>query len=38
VIGAGQRLEIWDRAAWQEYDAELIKRANEHIERVGHPA
>ena len=38
VVGAGQRVEIWDRASWAEYDAELISRANDHIASVGHPA
>jgi MraZ protein len=38
VVGAGRRLEIWDRARWQQYDAKLIPRANEHIERVGNAA
>lgn len=38
VVGAGQWLEIWDRATWQEYDAGLIGRAADHIASVGHPA
>ena len=38
VIGAGALFEIWDRATWQSYDTDLISRAAEHIETVGHPA
>ncbi len=38
IIGAGQCLEIWDRASWQDYDQALIDRAADHIANVGHPA
>ena len=38
IIGAGQCLEIWDRASWQDYDAALIERAADHIANVGNPA
>ncbi len=38
IVGAGQWLEIWDRATWQEYDTGLIGRAADHIASVGHPA
>jgi MraZ protein len=38
LIGAGQCLEIWDRATWQRYDTDLIPRAADHIASVGHPA
>jgi len=38
VIGDGEYLELWDRAAWHSYDADLIPRAADHIANVGHPA
>jgi MraZ protein len=38
VIGAGECLEIWDRATWHSYDTDLIPRAADHIANVGHPA
>ena len=38
IVGAGQWLEIWDRATWQEYDTGLIGRAADHIASVGHAA
>ena len=38
IVGAGDWLEIWDRATWRDYDAGLIPRAAEHIESIGHPA
>ena len=38
VVGAGDLLEIWDRATWQSYQPGLIPRAADHIANVGHPA
>lgn len=38
VVGAGECLEIWDRATWHAYDTDLIPRAADHIANVGHPA
>ncbi len=38
VVGAGEYLEIWDRATWQSFDADLIARAADHIASIGHPA
>ena len=38
VIGSGDYLELWDRDAWQAYDADLIARAADHIASIGHPA
>lgn len=36
--GAGDCLEIWDRASWKDYDSGLIPRAADHIASLGHPA
>ena len=38
ITGAGDCLEIWDRAAWESYDAELTTRAAELTASLGHPA
>src|SRR5919202_2031294 len=38
VVGQGQCLEIWDRAAWTEYNRELTGRMNEITESLGHPS
>jgi MraZ protein len=38
VAGAGDSLEIWDRAAWEAYDAELTAQAPELTASLGHPA
>jgi MraZ protein len=38
VIGAGDYLELWDRDAYDAQNADLIQRAADHIQSVGHPA
>ncbi len=38
IAGAGDCLEIWDRAAWDSYDADLTARAPELTASLGHPA
>jgi len=38
ITGAGQCLEIWDRATWERYDAELIAHAPDLTAALGHPA
>lgn len=38
VAGAGECLELWDRAAWESYDADLAQRAPELTASLGHPA
>jgi len=38
VVGAGDCLEIWDRAAYDSHKVDLIARAAEHIESVAHTA
>ena len=38
VTGAGECLEIWDRAAWERYDAELTAEAPDLTAALDHPA
>ena len=38
VAGAGDCLEVWDRATWESYDADLAQRAPELTASLGHPA
>ena len=38
VIGAGDCLEIWDRATWHTHDAELTQLAPDLTAALGHPA
>ena len=38
ITGAGDCLEIWDRAAWERYDAELTEQAPDLTASLGHPA
>ena len=38
VTGAGDCLELWDRATWESYDAELAQRAPDLTASLGHPA
>lgn len=38
VAGAGDCLELWDRAAWESYETELAQRAPELTASLGHPA
>ncbi len=38
VAGAGACLELWDRAAWETYDADLAQRAPDLTASLGHPA
>ncbi len=38
ITGTGTSLEIWDRAAWETYDAELTAQAPELTASLGHPA
>jgi MraZ protein len=38
VAGAGDCLELWDRATWETYDADLAQRAPDLTASLGHPA
>ena len=38
ITGAGECLEIWDRAAWERYDADLTTRASDLTAALDHPA
>jgi MraZ protein len=38
VAGAGDCLELWDRATWETYDADLARRAPDLTASLGHPA
>ena len=38
VAGAGECLELWDRATWETYDADLAQRAADLTASLGHPA
>ena len=38
VTGAGDSLELWDRAAWQAYDSDLTGESPTSPHRLGHPA
>jgi MraZ protein len=38
VAGAGDCLELWDRARWESYDADLAQRAPDLTASLGHPA
>jgi MraZ protein len=38
VAGAGDCLELWARAAWETYDADLTRRAPDLTASLGHPA
>jgi MraZ protein len=38
VAGAGECLELWDRSAWETYDADLAQRAPDLTASLGHPA
>ena len=38
VAGAGDCLELWDRATWESYDADLAQRAPDLTASLGHPA
>jgi MraZ protein len=38
VTGAGDALELWDRASWQAYHADLTQRAPDLTASLGHPA
>ena len=38
VVGAGERLELWDRAAWSEHRPALLGSVAEITARVDHPA
>jgi MraZ protein len=38
VVGAGDCLEIWDRAAWEASEADLTAEAPELTASLGHPA
>ena len=37
-VRAGECLEIWDRAAWERYDAELTAQAPDLTAALVHPA
>src|SRR5918997_945238 len=38
VAGAGPCLELWERTAWESYDADLAQRASDLTASLGHPA
>lgn len=38
VTGSGDALEIWDRATWSDYNAELASAVDEITESLGHTA
>ena len=38
VIGAGDHLQVWDRAAWTAFNAALTDDVNEIVSSLGHPA
>jgi MraZ protein len=38
VVGAGACLELWDEATWEQHNADLLARAADHIQSIGHPA
>ena len=38
VVGAGDCLELWDAGAWNTNDTDLLARAADHIQSIGHPA
>ena len=38
ITGAGDCLEIWDRTAWERYDADLTAQAPDLTASLGHPA
>ncbi len=38
ITGAGDSLELWDRGAWQSYDADLTARAAELTAALAHHA
>jgi MraZ protein len=38
ITGAGECLELWDRATWQAYDSDLTARASDLTASLGHPA
>ena len=37
VIGAGDCLQVWDRKAWADFNANLAAEIGEITERLGHP-
>ena len=37
VIGAGECLQVWDRKAWAEFNANLAAEIGEITERLGNP-
>jgi MraZ protein len=37
VMGAGNRVEVWDRAAWSAYDADLTAEISDIAESLVHP-
>ena len=38
VVGAGDRLELWDRTSWDEHRPALLGSVAEITARVDHPA
>jgi MraZ protein len=38
ITGTGDALELWDRAAWERYDADLAARAADLTASLGHHA
>ena len=38
VVGVGECLELWDADRWGGHNTDLITRAADHIQSIGHPA
>jgi MraZ protein len=38
IVGAGDALELWDLATWQDYETDLTARASDLTASLGHPA
>ena len=38
IAGSGDCLEVWDRAAWQRYESDLMAHGAELTESLDHPA
>jgi MraZ protein len=38
VVGVGDRLEVWDRPTWADYNARVPDEVSEITARLGHPA
>jgi MraZ protein len=38
VTGAGDSLQVWDRATWQDFNTALASEVTDITSRLGHPA